>query len=87
MTREEAQGWLATMLMEKIREDRYPSATQMSIVEEIAPPEMLDEYLEILMEKAAEDTVPSIPMMRRILRVAASLPEPRPPAKERPDAP
>jgi hypothetical protein len=74
MTRDEANGWLAAMLMEKIRDDRYPSATHMSIVEDILPREMVGDYLEILMEKAAQDTVPSIPMLQRILRVAQSLP-------------
>jgi hypothetical protein len=74
MTRDEAHGWLATLLMEKVRNDRYPSATQMSIIEDILPGEMVGDYLEILMEKAAEDTVPSIPMLQRILRVAGSLP-------------
>ena len=74
MTREEANGWLAAMLMEKVRDDRYPSATQMSIIEGILPRDMVGDYLEILMEKAAQDTVPSIPMLQRILRVAQSLP-------------
>jgi len=74
MTREEANGWLASMLMEKVRDDRYPSATQMAIIEEILPREMVSDYLEILIEKAAEDKVPSIPMLQRIQRVAQSLP-------------
>ena len=75
MTRDEAQGWLVSMLIEKVREDRYPSATQMSIIEENLTPEMVGEYLEVLMDKAAEDNVPSIPMLKRIQRVAQSLPD------------
>jgi hypothetical protein len=74
LSREEAQGWMVEMLMEKIRNDRYPSATHMSIVEESIPRELLPDYLEILIDKAAEDTIPSIPLLRRISRIAASLP-------------
>jgi hypothetical protein len=74
MTRDEAQGWLANLLMEKVRNDRYPSATQLSIIEEILPRGLVPDYLEVLMDKAAEDNVPSIPLLRRISRVAATLP-------------
>ncbi len=74
LTRDEAQGWMVQMLMEKIRKDRYPSATQMSIVEESLPQEMIPDYLEILIEKAEQDNVPSVPLLRRISRIAAQLP-------------
>ena len=74
LSREEAQGWMVQMLLEKIRDDRYPSATQMSIIEESLPREMIPDYLEVLIEKAGQDTVPSIPMLKRISRVAAALP-------------
>jgi hypothetical protein len=74
MTRREAQAWLANALMEKVRGDRYPSATQLSIIEDVIPREMVGDYLEILIEKVSEDSVPSIPMLQRIRRVAESLP-------------
>jgi hypothetical protein len=74
MTRDEANGWLVKVLLEKIRNDRYPSATQMTIVENVLPREMVPDYLEVLMEKAAQDSVPSVPMLQRIMRVAAGLP-------------
>ena len=79
MTRDEAHGWLASMLMDKVRNDHYPSATQLEIIEEVLPREMVPDYLEILIDKAAQDSVPSVPLLRRISRVAASLPrvEPR----------
>jgi hypothetical protein len=74
MTRDEANAWVATMLMDKIREDPYPSATQMSIVEEILPRDMVPEYLEILLERVERDNIPSIPLIQRIVRIAATLP-------------
>jgi hypothetical protein len=74
MTRDEAQAQIVETLMDKIRADRYPSATQMAILEEILPRDMVADYLDVLLDKIAEDTVPSIPMLRRIQRVAESLP-------------
>ena len=78
MTRREAEAWLANALMEKVRNDRYPSATQLSIIEEVLPHEMVEDYLEILIDKVSQDSVPSIPMLRRISRVAESLPNTEP---------
>jgi hypothetical protein len=74
MTRDEAQGWLVNMLLEKIRADRYPSSTQMEIVEQVIPQAMVPDYLEVLLDKVGQDSVPSVPLLRRISRVASSLP-------------
>jgi hypothetical protein len=63
--------------MEKVRSDPYPSATQLSIIEESIPREQLGDYVELLVEKAAQDEFPSVPLLRRISRVAASLPRDR----------
>ena len=74
MTRSEAQAWFVQLLLEKVREDQHPSATQMSMVEASIPPEMVADYLEVLMDKVADDKWPSIPMLQRIQRVAQTLP-------------
>ena len=74
MTCDEARAEIVETLLEKIREDRFPSATQMAIVEEVLPREMIPEYIDVLLDKVAQDTVPSIPMLRRIQRVADKLP-------------
>jgi hypothetical protein len=74
MTRDEARGWLAQSLMEKVRKDRYPSATQLAIIEEVLPRAMVPDYLQLLIDKASEDNIPSIPLLRRISRIADSLP-------------
>ena len=75
MTRDEAHGWLVEMLLDKIRSDPYPSATQMSLVEAVIPRAMVPEYLEILMGKVAQDNWPSLPILKRIAVVAHSLPK------------
>jgi len=74
MTRDEAQGWMVEMLLDKIRNDPYPSSTQLSIIEEVIPRDLVPDYLDVLIDKAAQDEFPSIPMLRRISRVASSLP-------------
>jgi hypothetical protein len=74
MNRDEAQGWLVEVLLDKVRNDPYPSATQLQIIEEALPQQMVPDYLEVLMEKAAQDEFPSIPLLRRISRVAETLP-------------
>ena len=73
MTRDEARGWLVNTLLDKVRSDPYPSATQLDIIEEVIPKAMIPDYLEVLIEKTTQDQWPSIPMLRRISRVAASI--------------
>ena len=74
MNRNETQVALAGLLLEKIRQDRYPSATQMTLLEEILPPRLLPGYVEVLLDKVAEDDRPSIPMIRRIQRLIDAMP-------------
>jgi hypothetical protein len=70
----EAQALVSQLLLDHIREDPYPSVTQMNILEQTIPLQMVDEYLDILAEKVTADRFPSIPMLRRLQRVAESLP-------------
>ena len=78
MNRDEAQGWLVQTLLDKLRADPYPSATQMQIIEEVIPRAMVPDYLEVLIDKVSEDNMPSIPMLKRIARVAGTLPRTEP---------
>ena len=74
MTRDEGHGLFVQFLMDKVRQDPYPSWTHMELIEQSIPPALLPDYLEVLFEKVGRDTFPSIPMLRRIQRVAARLP-------------
>jgi hypothetical protein len=74
MTRGEAQQVIAEFLMERVRADHYPSATQMAMIEQIIPREMVPDYLDVLMDKLVQDAWPSNDLLRRIQRVAATLP-------------
>ena len=71
--REEALTAISRLLLERVRADKYPSATYMEILEQTLPPEMTREYVNVLLEKVITDRTPSIQMLRRIQRIAASL--------------
>ena len=69
MNNVEARAVFVRMLMDKVRQDRHPSATHMAIIEQALPPQWIPDYLEILFEKVADDAHPSIPMLTRIGRL------------------
>ena len=48
MTRDEAQGAFVQMLLQKVRQDPYPSITQMNLIEESIPAPMIPDYLAVL---------------------------------------
>ena len=72
MPDQQALTTLANLLLQRIRQDDYPSATEMQLLESIIPQSMVSEYLDVLLEKVQADTWPSIPMLQRIIRVAES---------------
>lgn len=55
------------MLMEKVAEDQYPSATMLDMIEEILRPEEVPAYAELLMQKIRDDRFPSIPLLNRVM--------------------
>jgi hypothetical protein len=64
---------LAEILLDTISDDIQPSSTHMDIFESFAPPHLMVQYALVLMQRIANDQHPSIPMLRRAQRVAASL--------------
>ncbi|MDQ1741459.1 MAG: hypothetical protein QOE53_3111 [Pseudonocardiales bacterium] len=75
MRADEARQWYVQVLMDKVREDPYPSTTQLAMIEEALPPELVGDYLEVLMDKVSADQFPSIPMLGRIKRLIGELPQ------------
>jgi len=65
------QERLAEVLLEKIRNDQYPSATHMSMLEAFASDQVMGEYLAHLMQRIQEEPHPSISMMQRVQNIAA----------------
>jgi hypothetical protein len=74
MNRVESRAVLAGILLKRVREDRYPSATDMDLIEQILPPQLMPRYVEVLLDKVAQDHRPSISMIHRIDRVSKSIP-------------
>ena len=67
--RDEARTTYAQLLLERIRQDSHPSATQMTILEQTMPQEMVGDYVDVLLEKVFADESPSITMLRRLERM------------------
>ena len=65
------QERFAEVLLERIRNDQYPSTTQMSMLEANASPRVLADYLVHLMERIEAEPHPSISMMQRVQSLAA----------------
>lgn len=58
-------------LMDRVREDPYPSIQQMDLVESLLPVDALETYVEILFEKIEAERFPSPEMLKRIQRLVA----------------
>lgn len=71
-TPHEAKVDAAQALLDKLRGDAYPSITQMDIIEEMLPRELLPQYLEILTEKVQNEPYPSTEMLQRLKRLSGS---------------
>ena len=70
----EARAAYVRMLMDRVREARHPSVTHMALIEEALPPQWIPDYVEILLQKVADDPNPSIPMLRRIRQLIDAAP-------------
>ena len=59
------------LLLDIVANDRYPSATMLSMIEHLATPEERGVYARVLMDNiTASMPNPSIPMMRRLLALS-----------------
>jgi len=63
----DVRGEILRMLMGKVAEDQYPSATMLDMIEQILRPDEVPAYAELLMEKIRGDRFPSIPMLNRVM--------------------
>ena len=63
------------LLLDRVRQDPYPSPVQMDLIEAtIRDSEQLVDYIEALLEKVESTRFPSLSMLRRIQRIASILP-------------
>jgi hypothetical protein len=71
--KQEAQVALARLLIDKIRTDKYPSGTQMDLLEQMIPRPLAPEYFDALLEKVAMDQWPSVSLLARMSRLTAEM--------------
>lgn len=57
---------LLRILMEKMAEETYPSATMMDTIEELMLPEELPVYAKLLVDRIESERYPSIDMINRV---------------------
>jgi hypothetical protein len=74
MERTESRAVVAGLLLNRVRQERYPSATELNLIEEIIPPQLLPQYVDVLIEKLVQDDRPSISLLHRLNRVTNSMP-------------
>jgi hypothetical protein len=73
MDRNESRAVVAGMLLNKVRQERYPSATDLSMIEQLIPPALLPRYVDVLVEKIVQDDRPSISLLHRLDRVTREM--------------
>jgi hypothetical protein len=71
--RQKAQVALARVLLGHIRATKYPSATQMDLLEQMIPRPLAPEYFEVLLQKVMADQAPSIPLLARLSRLTEAM--------------
>jgi hypothetical protein len=71
--RQEAQVALARLMIDKIRTDKYPSGTQMDLLEQMIPQQLASDYFGVLLEKVAMDQWPSVSLLARMSRLTAEM--------------
>jgi ribosomal 50S subunit-associated protein YjgA (DUF615 family) len=68
--RDELHEEIFEMLLDKVRDDTYPSTTQLDMIESILRDEDVEPYTEALLDKVRGETYPSIDHLNRLMRLA-----------------
>jgi len=68
---EQTRSALLDLLLSKVKDERYPSATTLDLLEQMLTEEELPAYAGVLMEKIAADTYPSASLMKRLVALAS----------------
>ena len=69
--KDDARGALVATLLEKVRDDPFPSTTMLDLIEELLTPEEEPAYVMFLQDKLRQERFPSIPMLNRLTRLVA----------------
>ena len=66
ITNEDARAELVATLLDKFKNDTYPSTTMLDWIEELLTDEELPAYIVFLQDRIRDEQYPSIPLMNRL---------------------
>jgi hypothetical protein len=64
--RDQARAELLTTLLEKVRDDQYPSTTMLDLIEDLLTPEETPAYVVFLQDRIRSERYPSMPLLKRL---------------------
>ena len=67
---QDLHGEILELLLDKVRQDAYPSVTMLDLIEQRLRPEDVPHYTEVLMEKVRADEFPSLDHLQRLQQFA-----------------
>jgi hypothetical protein len=62
----ELHAQILELILDKVREDPFPSTTMLDMVEQMLRPEDVEQYTSVLFDKVSQDTYPSMDQLRRL---------------------
>jgi hypothetical protein len=68
---DDARAELLATLLEKVRDDPYPSSTMLDLVEKLLTTEEEPSYVVLLQDKIRAERFPSMPLINRLTRLVA----------------
>ena len=63
---DDARAELVATLLDKVKNDRYPSTTMLDLIEQSMGPDNVEQYAEALLDKIKQDQFPSVALMDRL---------------------
>jgi hypothetical protein len=63
---DDARAELVATLLDKVKNDHYPSTTMLDLIEQLLTPEEQPAYVVFLQDRLRSDRYPSIPMLKRL---------------------
>lgn len=68
---DDARAELVTTLLQKVRDDLYPSTTMLDLIEKLLTPEEQPTYVVLLQDKIRSEQFPSVPLLIRLSKLVA----------------
>ncbi len=68
---DDARAELVATLLQKVRDDTYPSTTMLDLIEKLLTPEEQPTYVVLLQDKIRAERYPSMPLLIRLSQLVA----------------